>query len=207
MPTKPDFSAVQRRLVRAGYEIGAVDGIAGTKTWTGILAYVGQRPMTALGDLGEAAKVYLPKYEITSTVERICNFLGQGAHETQRFRAMREIWGPTPAQLRYEGRADLGNTQPGDGRRYLGRGIFQLTGRANYREVGSKIGKPLEARPELAETPEVAMETAAYYWDSRGLSALADQGLEDKITRRINGGTNGIADRRVLVARAKGLFL
>ena len=202
-----DFIPVQRRLTSQGYDIGAVDGVAGTKTWAGIFAYVAQRPLAALLPYGEAAKVHLPDYGIDQTSARICNFVGQATHESGNFRYVREIWGPTAAQARYEGRRDLGNVHPGDGKRYMGRGIFQITGRANYRTIGNALGLDLEESPALAETPDVAVQTAAYYWQSRGLSALADAAKEDTITRKINGGENGINDRRKLVARAKGLFL
>jgi putative chitinase len=195
----------QRRLIASGYEIGVQDGIAGPKTWAGILAFVGQRPMSAVLDLGKACADVLPRYGISTTL-RVCNFIGQAAHETGGFRLLREIWGPTDAQRRYEGRADLGNTQTGDGFKYRGRGVFQITGRANYREIGRAIGCGLESDPGLAETPPIAVETAAYFWQSRGLNELADAGDEDKITRRINGGVNGIGERRALVTRAKGLF-
>jgi len=201
-----DFRIAQRRLVAAGYAIGAVDGIAGRKTWAGILAHVAGRPMAALLLLGEAAAAWLPHYEIDSSPARLGNFLGQGSHETQGFRYLREIWGPTKAQLGYEGRADLGNCSVGDGRLFCGRGIFQLTGRSNYREIGDLIGQPLEQIPSLAERPDVAMQTAAQFWLRNGLAALADAGREDEITHRINGGTNGIDERRRLVARAKGLL-
>lgn len=200
-----DFRTCQRRLNSSGYDVGAVDGVAGPRTWTGILAYVGKRPMDMVVPFGEAAASVLPRYGI-STRLRICNFVGQGAHETGGFRLLREVWGPTPAQKRYEGRADLGNTRPGDGFRYRGRGIFQITGRANYDEIGAALKLDLEGTPELAESPPVAIETAAYFWQSRGLNTLADTGDEDGITRRINGGSTGIDDRRQLVARAKGLF-
>lgn len=202
-----DFRAAQRRLLAAGYAIGAADGIAGRLTWAGILAYVAQRPIATLLPFGEAAALYLPQYGIDDTPARICNFVGQAAHESGNFRFMREIWGPTPTQLRYEGRADLGNVLAGDGRRYMGRGIFQLTGRANYRTIGKAIGVDLENNPTLAETPDIAVRTACEFWKSRGLSAMADAGEEDRITRRINGGVNGLEDRRAKVARAKGLFL
>lgn len=202
-----DFKPAQRRLLTAAYDIGSIDGIAGPRTWAGIFAYVGRRPMTPLMPLGEAASLYLPNFGIDQTVGRICNFVGQAAHETGGFRNLREIWGPTPAQIRYEGRKDLGNTRTGDGRRFLGRGIFQITGRANYRQIGQAIGIDLEGSPELAETPSVAVQTACFYWRTRNLNIFADSGEEDRITRLINGGTNGIDDRRALVGRAKGLFL
>lgn len=201
-----DFFPAQRRLIAAGYEIGAADGIAGPRTWAGILAYVGHRPLSTVLDLGKACAATLVRYGIADSVPRVANFVGQGAHETGGFRLLRELWGPTDAQKRYEGRPDLGNTQPGDGFTYRGRGIFQLTGRANYREVGHAIGQDLEGNPNLAETPPVAVETAAYFWKSRGLNALADAVDEDRITRRINGGSNGQDERRTLVARCKALL-
>lgn len=201
-----DWRRTQARLIAKGYDIGSADGIPGKRTHTAQLAFVAQRPMEPLQALGQAMALHAPAHGITETAERLANFLGQAAHETGAFRYLREVWGPTDAQKRYEGRRDLGNTQPGDGYRYRGRGIFQLTGRANYRDIGGSIGQPLESSPELAERPDIAVLTACRFWQSRGLNALADQGLEDTITRRINGGTNGIAERRSYVARIKALL-
>lgn len=201
-----DFTSAQRRLAAGGYNIGAVDGIAGPKTYTAMLAYVAQRPMDAVADLGKALATFAPQYGIDGTVARLANFVGQAAHESGGFKYLRELWGPTDTQKRYEGRSDLGNNQPGDGYRFRGRGIFQLTGRANYAAAGQRIWQPLVDQPELAERPDIAVHTACDFWQSRGLSQLADSGLEDTITRRINGGTNGMVERRKYVARAKGLF-
>lgn len=201
-----DWRRTQTRLITKGYDIGAVDGIPGKRTHTALLAFIAQRAMTPLEPLGVAMAVHAPAHGITETAARLANFLGQAAHETGGFRLLREVWGPTKAQKGYEGRTDLGNTEAGDGYRFRGRGIFQLTGRANYRDIGASIGQPLETNPELAERPDIAVLTACRYWQSRGLNALADQGLEDTITRRINGGTNGIAERRVYVARIKALL-
>lgn len=146
------------------------------------------------------------------TPQRLAAFLSQIGHESGRLQYVREIWGPTPAQTRYEGRAALGNTHPGDGRRYLGRGLIQITGRANYRAASEAMARlhpdapDFEAHPELLEQPHWAALTAAWYWHDRGLNALADQDSADayvQITRRINGGTNGLADRRALHAAAR----
>lgn len=202
-----DFAKAQRRLQTAGYDVGPIDGIAGMKTWAGIFAYTAQRPMGLLLPLGQGAATFLHQYAIDQTSARVCNFVGQAAHESDRFRYMREIWGPTAAQLGYEGRADLGNCKPGDGRLYCGRGIFGLTGRGNYRAVGEAIGVDLEGNPTCVESPAIAVQTAAFFWFSHGLNVLADAGAEDEITHAINGGENGIANRRQFVARAKGLFV
>lgn len=133
---------------------------------------------------------------------RVAAFTSQLAHESAGFRYLEEIWGPTAAQRRYEGRANLGNVQPGDGYRFRGRGWIQLTGRANYQTYGRLLGLGLEGRPDLAAEPEVAARVAAAYWTSRNLNRLADVGDVQGITRGINGGTNGLADRQRLYSLA-----
>ena len=115
---------------------------------------------------------------------------------------MKEIWGPTKAQARYEGRADLGNTQPGDGSKFRGRGLIQITGRSNYKTCGEALGLDLITQPELLEKPQHACMSAVWFWATRGLNTLADEGKFDTITSRINGGLNGLADRQALYARA-----
>lgn len=145
--------------------------------------------------LAEAAPDVLPKYGITTPL-RLAHFWAQASHECAGFRTMHEYWGPTPAQKRYEGRADLGNTQPGDGKRFMGRGIFQLTGRANYAAMSKKLGVDLITDPDKAADPETALRIACEYWKSRKLNALADANDIVAITKKINGGTNGLADRR-----------
>jgi len=202
-----DVHMLQRRMIGAGYDIGTADGITGPRTMAAMLGRVSGRPMSAMMLLGAAMAKHLPRFGLMDTVPRLANFIGQAAHESGSFRYMREIWGPTPAQTRYEGRADLGNTQPGDGKRYLGRGIFQLTGRANYTDMAMRTGQPLVEHPELVETPDLAVLTACIYWQGRKLSALADAGKEDDITHRINGGSNGLQERRTLVRKVKGLLL
>lgn len=148
-----------------------------------------------------------------NTPTRLAAFLAQIGHESGRLVYVREIWGPTPAQARYEGRADLGNTQPGDGKRYMGRGLIQTTGRANYAATRDGLrathqGVPdfIEA-PAMLELPDWAALSAAWYWCSRGLNPLADAGDFMRITRKINGGTNGMADRLILWDRAKEALL
>ncbi|NLT99795.1 MAG: glycoside hydrolase family 19 protein, partial [Pseudomonas lundensis] len=98
----------------------------------------------------------------------------------------------------------LGNTPEadGDGQKYRGRGLIQITGRANYITCGEALALDLINQPELLEKPQHACMSAAWFWASRGLNTLADAGQFDKITQRINGGQNGAADRQALYARA-----
>lgn len=134
---------------------------------------------------------------------RMAAFLAQLAHESAQFRFMEEIWGPTPAQRRYEppGKlaAELGNTEPGDGERFKGRGPIQITGRANYRRFGDLLRLDLLSDPAHAALPDVAFRIAGLFWAKKGLNELADEATDDafrEITRRINGGFNGLADRQ-----------
>lgn len=145
-----------------------------------------------------------------NTPRRIAAFLSQLAHESGELRWMNEIWGPTEAQHRYEPpsklAARLGNTQPGDGKRYRGRGPIQLTGRANYKIAGTALALPLEDNPDLVATPAIGIRVAGWFWNSKDLNALADQNNYLGITRRINGGTNGLADRVKYWERAKAIW-
>lgn len=96
----------------------------------------------------------------------------------------------------------MGNTAPGDGWKYRGRGLIQITGKNNYRACGEALGLDLKAEPELLEKPQHACMSAAWFWATNGLNTLADADKFDTITPRINGGQNGAADRRALYARA-----
>lgn len=145
-------------------------------------------------------------YAHINTPKREAAFLAQVGHESGAFLYVREIWGPTSAQRRYEGRQDLGNTQPGDGFRYRGRGLIQVTGRANYNRLTSRLswmGSPdFIAEPEALEQPRWAALSAADYWHDRRLNELADAGKFKTLTKRINGGLNGYADRLARYERA-----
>lgn len=138
---------------------------------------------------------------------RMAAFLAQLAHESGELQFMEEIWGPTAAQKRYEPPGDLarrlGNTQPGDGRRFKGRGPIQITGRANYKTFGDLMGLDLVGNPDQAATPEVGFAIAGLFWERKGLNALADAGDFTEITRRINGGQNGAAERERFYGVAK----
>lgn len=140
----------------------------------------------------------MSEFEIV-TPEREAAFLAQLAHESGQLRYFEEL----ASGEAYEGRADLGNTEPGDGKRYKGRGPIQITGRENYRKAGEALGLDLEDRPELAGLPEYGFRVAAWFWKSRGLNELADVGNFRLISKRINGGYNGLTDRLGYWARAK----
>ncbi len=151
----------------------------------------------------------MQRFGIDTTL-RTAAFVAQLAHESGEFRWMEEIWGPTAAQLRYEPPSELaqrlGNTQPGDGKRFKGRGPIQITGRFNYAKYGELLGIDLVADPARAAAPELAFATAGLYWQSNGLNELADQRQFVTITRRINGGTNGLADRQMYYERAQAVL-
>ncbi len=128
-------------------------------------------------------------------------FIAQLAQESGGFKYFEEL----ASGAAYEGRRDLGNTRPGDGRRFKGRGPIQLTGRANYRAAGRALGLDLENNPELVSRPDVGFRVAAWYWKSRGLNSIAESGNFREVTRRINGGYNGLAVREQYYRRALGI--
>ncbi len=137
-------------------------------------------------------------------------FLAQVAHESGQFQFMEEIWGPTDAQRRYEPQStlatSLGNTQPGDGKRFKGRGPIQITGRANYRRFGDLLGVDLVSDPGHAALPDLAFRIAGLFWVKKGLNEKADLATADafrEITKRINGGLNGLKDRERFYAVAR----
>lgn len=151
-------------------------------------------------------------YEINTPARRAA-FLSQIGHESGGLHWLVELWGPTAAQRRYEVRQDLGNCKPGDGYRYRGRGLIQLTGRDNYAGARDRLRKrygnqvpDFELEPELVGTAAWAAITAADFWSSRSLNALADAGRFEAITRRVNGGLNGYVERLALYERAQAVL-
>lgn len=145
-------------------------------------------------DLLQAIVVNSPilfqEYGLT-TKSRVVHFLAQIAHESDGFKTVVEY----ASGDAYEGRKDLGNTKKGDGRKYKGRGYIQLTGRANYAAYGNLLGLDLINNPKLAEIPVNALRIALEYWKAKKLNQYADKDDINTITRRINGGTNGLSDR------------
>lgn len=137
-----------------------------------------------------------------STPLRQAHFLAQLAHESDGFRTTVEY----ASGAAYEGRRDLGNTVTGDGKRFKGRGLIQLTGRANYESASRALGVDLIANPDEAARFPVAARAAGWFWSTRRLNALADKDDVRAITKRINGGFNGLEDRKGYLARAKAVL-
>ena len=153
---------------------------------------------------------YLPDYNITTKI-RVSAFLAQCAHETAHFQTLEEYGGPD-YWSRYNGREDLGNRKgTDDGITYHGRGIFQLTGRANYAAMSERLHADFLEHPEKVAEPNISVQIACIYWTDRRLNDLADvQGKASRaafvgITWAINGGINGLSNRLDYWERASGI--
>jgi putative chitinase len=144
----------------------------------------------------------MAEYGIDTEARRAA-FLAQVGHESGGLHWLVELWGPSDSQRRYEMRYDLGNIAPGDGFKFRGRGLIQVTGRANYVAASKALGVDLVAEPEKLSEPELACRSAGWFWQSHGLNELADAGEFERITKRINGGLNGYAERLGLYEAAK----
>lgn len=171
-----------------------------------------QQLLHILPNAGQSAGVIVPvlntamvRYQIVGTLRQAA-FIAQVGHESGQFRYVRELGGEQYLSKYDTGSLAkrLGNTPEadGDGQKYCGRGLIQITGRANYFACGEALGLDLIKQPELLEVPQHACMSAAWFWATKGLNTLADAGQFDKITQRINGGQNGAADRQALYARS-----
>lgn len=152
---------------------------------------------------------YMPEYNIDSAI-RIRHFISQIAHESGSFVYYREIASGADYDTGKKAIA-LGNTpgKDGDGEKYKGRGLIQITGTSNYKKCSLAIFNDLRLmdHPELLELPEWGTKSACWFWSSHGLNQIADSDDIVKITKVINGGTNGLQDRKQFYERAKKYIL
>lgn len=176
----------------------AVDGKIGRNTLTTLFKKLGANQSRA-EELALAANVHFKDYAILYNELRFAHFIAQLAHESGNFRYMEEI----ASGAAYEGRKDLGNIIAGDGVRFKGRGPIQLTGRDNYKKYGRALGIDFESHPELVAIPSIGLLVACKFWTNNGLNELADRDDVLTITRRINGGTNGLVERKANLAKIK----
>ena len=151
-----------------------------------------------IAEVGAVLAATLESYDITNRL-RIAHFLGQTCEESAGYRTTEEF----ASGKEYEGRADLGNTQKGDGPRYKGRGLLQLTGRANYVDYGKALGVDLVNNPTLAAQPALSLKIACEYWKRRNINPDCDRDDVQAVTRKVNGGLNGLSDRIAFTQKAK----
>ena len=162
---------------------------------------------------------YLDKYGV-NTPNRVLAFLSQIGHESGGFKYTQEL----ASGSAYEGNTDLGNVYAGDGVKYKGRGLIQLTGRANYQKMSEKTGKDLINNPQLVEQPDLATEVSVIWWKDRKRNGLTlnqwadkfdltqpldsanNKDIHENITRGINGGTTGISDRLQRLMNGVSIF-
>ena len=154
-----------------------------------------------LRQLASSVNEVLNYYQINTPL-RICHFIAQVAHESDCFNAMEEY----ASGEDYEGRDDLGNTQPGDGVRFKGRGLIQLTGRENYAKFSKAMNQDFIAQPQLLAQSPWAIWAAGWYWNDKHLNEYADRDDLEQVTRIVNGGQNGLEDRRDYLQKAKSVL-
>ena len=180
----------------------------------------------------EALNKILPDYDIT-TPQRVAAFIAQSAHESGGFTALHENLNYRAVTLRkvfpkyfptdemaaqyaqqperianrvYGGRMGNGDEASGDGFRYCGRGLIQLTGKSNYQAFADSVQMPVEEVPAFLATFEGAIQSACWFWESNNLNQYADSGDILTMTKRINGGTIGLADRQAHYNHALQVF-
>lgn len=207
------------------------DGNLGPASYAALFSRMAGRAIPNAAALGRGAAKHFPAYEIATPL-RLAHFMAQTHVESCGFtrlveglnysaKRLTEVWpGRFPniaaaagfannpealANKTYGGR--MGNTQPGDGWRFIGRSIKQITGRENYGKCAARTGLDLINHPEIAADPENSVHIACDYWGSHCLNPLADADDIVAITKAINGGLNGLADRKAQLVRAKGLIL
>jgi predicted chitinase len=165
--------------------------------------FKGKIVVSALGDKESRAILSREAERQGIKGKELAAFLAQCSHESGGFRYLSEIWGPSEAQKRYENKKDLGNNQPGDGYRYRGRGYIQLTGRTNYSQAGRDLGLDLVKNPDQASTPDIGAKTSVWFWKTNVQPRVSNWDDVNTITKIVNGGYNGLEDRKMRYAAFK----
>lgn len=167
-----------------------------------ILPHLGQATRDAYLSYLNAA---MHEFDISTSLPRLQMFLAQVSEESDGLTA----WHEYASGDEYEGRANLGNIYPGDGRRFKGRGPIMCTGRSNYSHYGTVLGIDLLTNPDLAATPKYGFRIAGAYWKEHGCNEIADENTEaafEHVTRKINGGLRGLEERKAYWKRAKAVL-
>lgn len=184
------------------------------------LMFVTLFPRAQNGILDAIYEIAIPRLDLENDL-RLAFFVAQTAHESMGYQTLREL-GRDSYFERYEGRNDLGNTHPGDGPRFRGRGILQITGRSNYERLArEEMIQEIMVDPTLLENPNLATISCCWYWEKFDLNRFADRcilnrfadhridanKLKDEqfksLTKAINGGYNGLEKRRVMLSRVE----
>lgn len=193
---------IDRHSALLWYLLSHVQPRMGTTLLRLMLPTISERRIDSFAPLLQAC---MARYDIRRP-RRVAHFLAQIAHESNGLQHTEEL----ASGAAYEGRTDLGNRMPGDGQRFKGRGLIQLTGRANYQAYSEARGIDLvtgDGPQRLADDLALATDVAGWFWQESGLNQVADRDDLTAITKRINGGTNGLASRRRYFRRAEAILL
>lgn len=193
----PDGRVEPNSLTLQKMRDGTPPGLSREKL-AGIMIHASAATLDRYYDILKSA---MPDHGITSSL-RMAHFLAQLGHESGEFRYTEEL----ASGAAYEGRADLGNTEPGDGQRFKGRGLIQVTGRNNYTAFGKSRGLDYttDSTARLLSTdPNLAVDASCWFWETNGLNGIADSDSVNAVTYKVNGGYNGLDDRKTKLARAK----
>ncbi|MDB5706248.1 MAG: hypothetical protein JWN66_3364 [Sphingomonas bacterium] len=229
-----DVKRLQQRLTDAGFYHKPIDGALGPNTYAALFSYMARKDLGARGlAIGTGCAANLAGAGITSEL-RLAHFLAQTATETQGYKNLEEnlsysaaqlmaifpkvfptekstkgfVMNPEPLALKvYSDRMGNGPASTGDGWDFRGRGLIQLTGRTNYTAREAESGVPLLTMPDLAADPGMSVRLACLFWTSRAINAAADADDLVKVRKLVNGGTNGLDDAKIHLARAKKVLL
>lgn len=226
-----NIKEIQTLLIQGGFSVGksGADGLYGNDTRNALIACInkansGEKKLKitleqlnkifpAGASSGRNAKFIDPLNQLfdarqINTVNRVAGFLSQIGVESEEFLYTRELgnaayFNKYDIQYAPQKAKELGNTQPGDGAKFKGRGLIQVTGRTNYTACGKALGLDLVNRPELLEQPKYAVDSAGWYWGLRNINALCDADDIVRITKAVNGGTMHLDRRTAYYNKAK----